>query len=99
MSENHLFVFAKISPKSEHFEEAKRAILNILEPTREESGCFHFQLHENMSEGVLYLYEEWLNESALEAHYQTPYTMAVFESYQQWLAAPVEIHKMEKCII
>jgi quinol monooxygenase YgiN len=97
MSHNSLFVFARISPKKEHFEDAKNAILNILQQTREEPGCRQFELHENGIEKALFLYEEWASESALEEHYQKPYTAAVFESYKEWLASPVNVVKMEKC--
>ncbi|WDE08715.1 antibiotic biosynthesis monooxygenase [Thalassomonas viridans] len=97
MSGNSLFVFAKIHPKNEHFEEAKQAIINILKLTREEPGCRQFELHENATGKSLFLYEEWENELALEEHYKKPYTAAVFENYQAWLAAPVDITKMQKC--
>ncbi len=98
MSGNSLFVFARISPKDENFEDAKKAILNILQETRAEPGCRQFELHENDEERSLFLYEEWENESALEAHYLKPYTAQVFEQYKQWLAAPVEVVKMRKCL-
>ena len=98
MSENGLFVFARTSPKHEHFEDAKQAILNILQKTREEPGCRQFELHENHSEKTLFLYEEWENEASLEEHYQKPYTSEVFEYYKEWLAAPVDIVKMSKCV-
>lgn len=98
MSEKGLFIFAKIIPKHEHFEDAKQAILSIIQQTREEPGCRQFELHENHSQHCLYLYEEWESESSLEEHYQKPYTSEVFESYKQWLAAPVDIEKMSKCV-
>lgn len=98
MSENSLFVFARISPKAEHFEDAKNAILNILQQTREEPGCRQFELHENNIERTLFLYEEWAGEPALDEHYQKPYTAEVFESYKEWLASPVEVVKMTKCV-
>jgi len=97
MSENSLFVFARISPKEEHFEDAKNAILNILQQTREEPGCRQFELHENNIEKSLFLYEEWESELALEEHYQKPYTSEVFEKYKEWLASPVDVVKMAKC--
>lgn len=98
MSKSSLFVFARISPKDENFEEAKNAILNILQRTREEPGCRQFELHQDDEGRSLFLYEEWESESALEEHYLKPYTTQVFENYKQWLAAPVEIVKMRKCI-
>ena len=91
MTENSLFVFARISPKKEHFEDAKLAILNILGQTLEESGCRQFELHEDESETYLFLYEEWTSNSAIEEHYQKPYTIEVFESYKKWLTVPVDV--------
>lgn len=95
--ENALHLFAKITPKEEHLSDAKSAILGIIQPTREETGCRHFELHEGLTEDCLYLYEEWDSQAALDEHYAQPYTKAVFESYQQWLAKPVEVIKMQKC--
>ena len=92
-----LLVFATITPKEEYFEEAKRAVLNILQKTREESGCKQFELHEDDSEKHLFLYEEWENELALEEHYKKQYTAEVFEKYRKWLTVPVDIIKMKKC--
>ncbi|MGH1403130.1 MAG: putative quinol monooxygenase [Alphaproteobacteria bacterium] len=97
MSEKRLFVFATISPKEEHYTEAKQAIINIIQQTREESGCHQFELHESPSEGNLFLYEEWESEQALAEHYEKPYIVDVFEQYKEWLAAPVNIVKMQKC--
>ncbi len=97
MSQKNLFIFAKISPKSEFFENAKCAILDIVEQTRLETGCLQFELHEDHDEKCLFLYEEWESEAALEQHYQQPYTATVFESYKEWLASPVEVVKMKKC--
>ncbi len=96
MSGERLFVFAKITPKSEYFDNAKQAIIDILKPTRSEPGCHQFELHENILEGHLFLYEEWEDAEALDEHYQKPYTSAVFENYEEWLASPVEVSKMKK---
>ena len=98
MTEKSLFVFAKISPKPECFEDARNAVLEIVPKTLREPGCLQFELYEGNSDDCLYLYEEWQDEGALAEHYQQPYTQAVFESYQQWLASPVEVQKMAKCI-
>jgi quinol monooxygenase YgiN len=91
-----LFVFAKITAKPEHLEDAKQAILGILEPTLSEAGCKQFVLHEGHGDGCLYLYEEWSDEAALAAHYAQTYTAEVFRSYQDWLAQPVEVTKLTK---
>ncbi|MGQ8365840.1 putative quinol monooxygenase [Glaciecola sp. 1036] len=92
-----MFVFATITPKKQFFENAKQAILGILDQTRDEPGCIQFELHENSEEGKLFLYEQWQDENALTLHYQQPYTAHVFEQYEQWLQIPVDVVKMDKC--
>ncbi|MEO1101303.1 MAG: putative quinol monooxygenase [Pseudomonadota bacterium] len=89
-----LHVFAKITPKPEHFRDARAAIRGILAETRVEEGCRSFNLFENEEAGHLFLVEEWTDPAALEAHYAQAYTMRVFEQYQDWLAEAPEIHKM-----
>ena len=89
-------LFAEISPKPEHFAEAREAVMAIVEPTREEPGCVSFTLLDNEDEGRLYLFEEWRDQADLDAHYAKPYTAAVFQKYENWLQHPPIITKMKK---
>lgn len=88
-----LYVFAEIEPKSEYLELAIEAIQNIVAPTRNEDGCHRFNVFENRTIGQIYLFEEWTDQAALDRHYAQPYTMAVFESYEKWLAKDPVIKK------
>ncbi|AKM07776.1 putative quinol monooxygenase [Pelagerythrobacter marensis] len=90
-----LSVFATISPKPAHFDQARSAVREILAPTRAESGCLAFDLHEGEGNGQLHLYEVWTDRAALDAHYRQDYTRAVFEQYEDWLAEPVAIVFMQ----
>ena len=92
---NHIFIFAKITPKPQYFEVSKEAIKNIISQTLSESGCLGFDLHEDKA-GSLYLYEEWIDENALKLHHEMDYTKAVFEAYIGWLSTPPEISKLTK---
>ncbi|BBM01097.1 putative quinol monooxygenase [Microbulbifer sp. GL-2] len=92
---NHnLFIIARISPKTEFFEQAKQAILSIVANTLEEEGCLQFTVHEDGES--LFLYEEWRNQDDLERHYAMPYIAPIFEAYQEWLKGPVEINKLKR---
>jgi len=109
-----LYVFAKITPKKEHYDDAKRAILDIIPTTLAEKGCLQFDLlttatatatttdndteteTEQREPRVLFLQEAFSDNAALEYHHEQEYTKAVFTSYKQWLAQPVEIFKMIK---
>lgn len=70
----HMFVFAKITPKPKYFEKSKDAIKGIMLQTRDEPGCLELTLHED-GMGSLYLYEEWIDEYALQLHHNMAYTI------------------------
>ena len=89
-----LAIFATITPKPEHLQEAKQAVLDIIPDTLREPGCRRFELLEAGTGDRLHLWEIWADDAALEAHYQQPYTREVFEKYKTWLARPVEITRM-----
>ena len=90
-------LFARIVPKPQHFDDARRAILEIVPATRREAGCREFVLHEARDgTGQLFIYETWDDDAALEDHHAQPYTRAVFRRYEDWLAAPVEITKLKR---
>lgn len=91
----NLSIFATITPKPEHLDAARQAIMGILDDTRAEQGCLTFDLHEDTVAGKLHLYEIWSGQAALDAHYAQPYTKAVFQAYEAWLAAPVEAVVMQ----
>lgn len=91
MSRNTLFVFAKISPKAAHLEDARAALLAMLPATHAEPGCLQFELHSSPDDGCLYLYEEWVDRQALDDHHRQPHTEAVVAQFEQWLAVPTEV--------
>ncbi len=96
MINKSLFIFATINPKEKYFKRAKKALLNILEPTQKEEGCLNFELYDDGS--FLYLHEEWRDESCLRIHHDKSYTKELFEKYNKWLFNPVEVIKMKKSI-
>lgn len=93
---NSLFIFAEIKPKPEFFKAAQQAIIGILNSTRAEDGCRSFNLFEGPDQDTLYLFEEWVDQNALDQHHAKPYTSAVFKSYEDWLAEPPSILPLNK---
>ncbi len=91
---NPLYIFAEITPKPVHFNEARDAISGIIDRTRAEEGCHKFELFTAPDENKLYLFEKWENKAALNQHYAMPYTSAVFDAYQEWLAEEPRIASM-----
>ncbi len=93
---NAFLLFVQITPKQEYYDQAKAALLSIIDQTRNEKGCYQFELTQGESDGSLFLYEEWANQQALDEHYAQPYIVHVFQKYEQWLSCPVEITRLRK---
>ncbi|EDZ48268.1 Antibiotic biosynthesis monooxygenase domain protein [Rhodobacterales bacterium Y4I] len=87
-------LFAKITPKPEHQDAVRDSLLSILAQTRAEPGCLKFNLLEGRDGSCFYLDEEWASDGALAEHYAAPFIAPIFAKYEDWLAAPVEVHKM-----
>lgn len=93
---NTLFGFAKITPKTEYYDDAQGAILAIVTETRAEPGCIQFTVLADADQGHIFLFEEWQNEDALTEHHDKPYTKAVMDNYANWLAEPLRFETMAK---
>ncbi len=95
---NTLFGFAKIKPKTDNYDDARDAILGIVSETRAEPGCIEFTVLTDADQGHIFLYEEWQDEAALKEHHSKPYTKAVMDNYDNWLAEPLRFETMIKLV-
>lgn len=90
-----LFVFATIKPKPEHFDQARKALEQLVGPTLGEEGCYRFGVFMSLEErGVLHLFECFADADALARHYEMPYTKTIFQQYEDWLETPVVVQKL-----
>ncbi|MGY1606586.1 MULTISPECIES: putative quinol monooxygenase [unclassified Geodermatophilus] len=60
-------VVATISPKPEHADEVRQAVLDTVPRVHEEPGCERYSLHEGR-DGALVMVEKWESPEALAAH-------------------------------
>ena len=60
-------VVATISPKAEHTEEVRQAVLETVPRVHEEPGCERYSLHQGR-DGALVMVEKWESPEALAAH-------------------------------
>lgn len=89
-----LNVVAVIQPKPELFEKCRGMVLEIIDKTLAEPGCLRFELYENAKNCELILVERWINQQALDFHYEQPYVTDIFTFYENALACSPRIYKL-----
>jgi quinol monooxygenase YgiN len=73
-------------------------LLGLLAPTRNESGCIRYELLHNAADPTDFTFiEEWADETALNAHLQTPHLTAAVVQSQPLLAAAIDIRRYALC--
>lgn len=74
MSQPLLTVVAELIAKPGKEDALRQALLACIEPTRAETGCVQYDLHESTdTPGHFVFYENWTSRAALDEHLQTPH--------------------------
>jgi len=64
----------------------------LLAPTRAETGCLNFDMHQALdNEGDFLFHENWTSKQDLERHFQTEHIRNWLKISEQLCAAPVEV--------
>ena len=89
-------VVAKLSARKDSVEAVKAELLKLITPTRKESGCLEYELHQdNEDPAVFIFYETWENASSLEQHITTHH----YKAYVRAIDALIEekvVYKMTR---
>jgi quinol monooxygenase YgiN len=73
-------------------DEVKRACLALVTPSRSETGCISYDLHQSADDPAAFLfYENWESLEDLERHLESPHSLRFDENTKGLLAAPEEI--------
>lgn len=92
-----VYLLAEIQAKPGKAQIVKQALLQLLEPTRQEEGCKQYDLFADESvEGLFLMQEIWTTEQALEGHNSTAH-LRYFGEYckQQDALAHVTLRRLE----
>ncbi len=74
----NLVVIAKITAVEGKEEQAKAALLSVVEPTHAEEGCIQYDFHQDLQKPHLfYAYEIWESMAHLKAHGQSEHIAAM----------------------
>jgi quinol monooxygenase YgiN len=81
-------IVAKVVAKKAAVADVKSELLKLIVPTRKESGCIEYRLHQdNQDPAVFFFYETWEDAGSLEKHINTDhyktYAKAVGEMIEE----------------
>jgi quinol monooxygenase YgiN len=85
-------VVARIVALPEKLEALKAVLLEIIEPTRQETGAIKYELLQNQSDPTdLTFLEEWSSQEALETHLASPHLQAAIAKLEGLVATSPDI--------
>jgi quinol monooxygenase YgiN len=69
-----LTIIANIKAKADQVEQVKTELLQLVEPSRADAGCIHYDLHQdNKNPAHFLVYENWESPEALQKHSESPH--------------------------
>ena len=92
-----LRVVAHLRARPDRTDDLKQLLQGLVEPTRNEPGCRSYELHQNVENPAEFTFvEEWDDEAALGAHFETPHVRRALEKAPDLLAAELDLRKVRK---
>ncbi len=86
-----LHFFARLVPKPGNADAFRKALLEVLGPTREEPGCVGVRVFESHREPVTFqIHAEWLDEDVFDHHLTLPHTVRFLSAASELLTEPVQ---------
>jgi len=78
MSAKTLTVVATFQARPGKEAELRAALMGLVNPTRKETGCLNYDLHQSADDPARFLFHEnWTSKAHLDAHLQTPHIQAL----------------------
>ena len=97
MTAQNLHLVARVVAKPEKTEELRALLHGLLEPTRKESGCIQYFLHQDRERPNEFVFiEEWTDAAALDAHLQTAHLQDAFARFEELLDGEPVLHRLTR---
>nr|AQX77679.1 monooxygenase-like protein [Nodularia sp. HBU26] len=94
MTNQSIHVVARVVALPNKVEELKVLLLELLEPTRKETGVIKYELLQNQSDPTDFTFvEEWESGEALENHLASAHLQAAVAQLAGLTAAPPDIRR------
>ena len=87
---------AKFTGKPERRSEILRLVATVTPPSRAEAGCITYNFYEQQpGAGEFLFFEEWADQAALDAHFQTPHFHAFMKEFPELIQGPPQLRTYE----
>lgn len=87
-----LILIARLKVRKDAVDEAKKAALSIIEPSRAEDGCLNYDFHQSIDdESVFIWHETCANMAAIEAHGATKHFLEFSEAVSHITEEPLQL--------
>lgn len=91
---SRLRVVAHLQSKPDSVDETRAALEALVEPTRAETGCVHYELLQNNVDPTDFTFvEEWESDDVLDTHLGSPHISAFKEQAGDLLASEPDIRR------
>ncbi|HEV2914885.1 MAG TPA: putative quinol monooxygenase [Pyrinomonadaceae bacterium] len=92
MKQQQVSVVARVKARKGFEERVRHECLALVAPSRRESGCLNYDLHQSIDDPTLFLfYENWTSREDLERHLETAHALAFDERTAGMLEEPEEV--------
>lgn len=84
--------YARSRPEAR--QEARAAMVEVAEATRQEAGCIDYRFFNDLVDpDLFFIFEQWESDAALEAHLRTAHVAAFFAKVPGFVAEPPRVDK------
>jgi quinol monooxygenase YgiN len=97
MSEEPLAMVVEFHAAAGRVVDLRRALLDVVGPTRAEDGCLLYDLHDSVEDpDVIAFYEIWATRAAHAAHDATPHIVDLVARLPELTAEPPRVLRLRR---
>ena len=87
-----LYIFVRFHARENQEGALERALVEVVPPSRQESGCLEIQAYRSASDPRLfYIHSRWQDEADFDRHATLPHTVKFIQAVEPLLDHPLEV--------
>lgn len=96
-SPSKLTIIGRLEAKPGQEARLRQALLDETRVSRQDRGCINYDLHVDLANpGHFVIYENWANDEALKAHFETAHSKALAARLPELLAKPLTMERLSE---